>query len=65
MEKKTGSGINIPDHIFPRALSQFFGLKILKFLIADPGWKYSGPGSGKNIPDPARLENLARPLFPG
>jgi hypothetical protein len=29
--------MNIPGIIFPRALKQFFWLKILKFFNADPG----------------------------
>jgi hypothetical protein len=38
--------------------NQLFGVKILKFFDADPGWrqfrdgKKSDPGSGINIPDP-------------
>jgi hypothetical protein len=32
----SGSGMKILDH-FPRAYTQFFGLKILKFFDADPG----------------------------
>jgi hypothetical protein len=55
--------MNIPDHtVLPRTEQQFFGLKILKFLEADPdpgseiflnldpGLKKFG--SGINIPDP-------------
>jgi hypothetical protein len=41
----------IPDHIF-ESLVKSFGLKILKFFDADPGWKNSDPGPGINIPDP-------------
>ncbi len=40
------SGVNNPDHIFPRTLKQFFGLKYLNSLMqirdgknSDPGWK--------------------------
>ena len=60
MEKKSGSGLNIPDH-FSESLDRyllFLGLKILKFFdairirdlesfepcIRDLGWKYSDPG---------------------
>ncbi len=41
--------------LYPRSsayLETIFGLKILKFFDADPGWKNSTPGSGINIPDP-------------
>jgi hypothetical protein len=38
--------------IFPRALKQFFGVKILNFYDADPGWRKFGFGIGINIPDP-------------
>ncbi len=65
--KKYGSvsGMNIPDHFF-RSLEAVLGLKILKFLDADPdpgseifltldsgsGIEKSDPGSRINIPDP-------------
>jgi hypothetical protein len=66
MGKKSGSGMNNPDHIF-ESLDTIFWVKILKFFDADPGWKKFGsgmekirtrngknsdPGSGINIPDP-------------
>jgi hypothetical protein len=57
----SGSGVNNPDHI-SESLETIFGVKILKFFDADPGWKTFGsgirngkisdPGSGINIPDP-------------
>jgi hypothetical protein len=61
--KKSGSGMNIPDY-FSESLETVLGLMILEFfytnldlgsiifLIRDPGWKNSVPGSGINIPDP-------------
>jgi hypothetical protein len=45
----SGSGMNIPDHIF-ESLETIFLVKILKFFDADPGWEKLG--SGINIPDP-------------
>jgi hypothetical protein len=65
MGKKSGSGMNIPDHIsesletiflVKNTLMYFFdadpdpGSEIFETL--DPGWKNSNPGSGINIPDP-------------
>jgi hypothetical protein len=57
----SGSGMNNPDHI-SESLETIFGVKILKFFDADPGWKKFGSGmrdgknsdlgSGINIPDP-------------
>jgi hypothetical protein len=46
MGKKSGSGseMNNPDHI-SESLETIFGIKILKFFDADPGF-------GINIPDP-------------
>ena len=40
MGKKSGSGSGMdnPDHI-SESLETIFGLKILKFFDADPGWK--------------------------
>jgi hypothetical protein len=40
MGKKSGSGsgMNNPDHIC-ESLETIFGVKILKFFDADPGWK--------------------------
>ncbi len=51
-----GSGIRIRDPdpgrttwiIFFRAQKPFFGVTILKFFDADPGWKKIGSGMGKN-----------------
>jgi hypothetical protein len=34
-KSRSGSGMNIPDHI-PGSLETIFGLKILKFFDADP-----------------------------
>jgi hypothetical protein len=41
-------------YLISESLETFFRVKILKFFDADPdpGWKYSNPGSGINIPDP-------------
>jgi hypothetical protein len=39
----SGSGMNNSDHI-SKSLETFFGVKILKFLDADPGWKKLGSG---------------------
>jgi hypothetical protein len=33
--------MNNPDHI-SESLETIFGVKILKFFDADPGWKYPG-----------------------
>jgi hypothetical protein len=41
--------MNIPYYISEN-LETIFGLKILKFFAADPGWKKFA--SGINIPDP-------------
>jgi hypothetical protein len=53
MGKKSGSGLNNPDHI-SESLKTIFWVKILKFLDPDPGsgifltldprWKKSDPG---------------------
>jgi hypothetical protein len=59
MDKKSGSGMNNPDHI-SESLKNNFCVKILKFFlmwIRDPGCKKFGSGmekvgSGINIPDP-------------
>ena len=58
-KSRSGSGMNIPDHI-PESLITNFRVKILKFFDADPvsgifetqdpGWEKFG--SGVNIPDP-------------
>ncbi len=37
-----------PQIIFPRGKKTFFGVKILKFFDADPGWKLFGSGMGKS-----------------
>jgi hypothetical protein len=55
-KSRSGSGMNIPDHI-SESLETIFWIKILKFFDADPD-SGSGtfltldPGSGINIPDP-------------
>jgi hypothetical protein len=49
MGKKSGSGMNNPDHI-SKSLKTFFWVKILKFFDADPGCNKFR--SGINIPDP-------------
>jgi hypothetical protein len=36
-----------------------FGVKILKFYDADPGWKKFGSGIGKNFPDSQHRVNIA------
>jgi hypothetical protein len=40
-DQDPGSGINIPDHISQRLVTIFWGVKILKFFVAD-----KDPGSG-------------------
>jgi hypothetical protein len=60
-KSRSGSGMNIPDHI-SESLETIFWIKIFKFFYADPGsgffltldpgWKNSVPGYGINIPDP-------------
>jgi hypothetical protein len=57
-KSRSGSGMNIPDHI-SESLETIFWVKILKFYDADvdPGsenlFDGSGiPGSGLNIPNP-------------
>ncbi len=62
MGKKSGSGsgMNNPDHI-SESLETIFGVKILKFFDADPGWKKnSDPGWKKliNIPDPQQWSRM-------
>jgi hypothetical protein len=48
MGKKSGSGsgMKIPDH-FSECLETIFGVIILKFFEADPGWKKLGSGMEK------------------
>jgi hypothetical protein len=66
MGKKSRSRIRIrdeyPESYFLELKKQFFGLKILKFLDADPGWKNLDPGSGINIPDPQHCFNAISSL---
>jgi hypothetical protein len=54
MGKKSGPGMNSPDHIF-ESLETIFWFKILLFFDADPAWKKFG--SGINIPDPQHWIN--------
>jgi hypothetical protein len=42
-DEKTGS-------YFLKLRNHFFGVTVIKFFVADPGWKRIGPGI--NIPDP-------------
>jgi hypothetical protein len=70
-KSRSGSGINIPDHISESFETIFWVKKILKFfdadpnpgsgifLTLDPGWKNSHPGSGINIPDPQQWPFLS------
>jgi hypothetical protein len=37
MGKTSGSGMNSPDHISESLETIFFGVKIFKFFVADPG----------------------------
>jgi hypothetical protein len=53
--QEPGWVLNIPDHI-SESFETSFGLKILKFFDADPGWKNSDTGSGINIPDPQHCQ---------
>jgi hypothetical protein len=60
-KSRSGSGINIPDHI-SESLETIFKVKILEFFDPDPGsgifltmdlgWKNSDLESGISIPDP-------------
>jgi hypothetical protein len=71
-KSRTGSGMNIPDHI-SESLETLFLVKIIKFfygdpdlgsrifLTLDPGWKKFG--SGINIPYPLYLQNNRLPSF--
>jgi hypothetical protein len=45
MEKKSGSGMNIPDH-FSESLETVLGLKIFNFFDADPIWNLFDPRAG-------------------
>ncbi len=45
-------GINNQDHRISESLDTIFGVKILKFIDADPGWKKFQFGNRDNIPDP-------------
>jgi hypothetical protein len=60
MGKKSGSrsGIRIRI-IFLSALKPFFGVKILKFFEADPGWPKLGSGirDGKNSDPGSGIRN--------
>jgi hypothetical protein len=49
MGKKSGSGMNNPDHISESLETIFFGFKYLNSLIQirDPGWKKFGSGMEK------------------
>jgi hypothetical protein len=53
MGKKSGSGMNNLNHISEN-LEIIFGVKILQFFDADPGWKNLDPGwkKWKNIKKP-------------
>ncbi len=63
-KSRSGSGMNIPDHI-SESVESIFGLKIFKFFDADPdpGLKSSVPGSGINIPDPQHCINPLKCSF--
>ncbi len=52
--KQSGSesGMNNPDHISESLEIIFWGVKILKFFYADPGWKNSDLGSGNRDKHP-------------
>jgi hypothetical protein len=57
MGRKSASGSGIRDEqpgsyflVLRNHFFGFYGVKILKFFDADPGWKKVG--SGINIPDP-------------
>jgi hypothetical protein len=58
MGKNSGSGYGTrnrdeqPRSYFQELRNHFFGVKILKFFDADPGWKNFGSGSGINTSDP-------------
>jgi hypothetical protein len=60
MGKKFGSGMNNPDHISER-LEKIFGVKVLKFFDAEPGWKKFKSGMGKiRIRDPGSATLVSR-----
>jgi hypothetical protein len=46
-EPGSGSGDEQPGTNFLELRNHFFGVKILKFFDADPGWKKFGSGDGK------------------
>jgi hypothetical protein len=61
-----GSRMNIPDN-FSESLETVFWVKIFQFfdadpifLIRDPGWKNSDPGSRINIPAASGHANLSQ-----
>ncbi len=61
-KSRSGSGMNIPDHISERLETIFWFQFDLEpdpecgiLLILDPGWNNSDPGFGINIPDPQDL----------
>jgi hypothetical protein len=77
MGKKSASGYGIrdeqPGSYFLEFGNHFFGVKILKFFDADPGWRQFGSGMGKsrildkhpgsatmgiNIPDPLHWSSV-------
>jgi hypothetical protein len=70
MGKKSGSGMNNPDHISEiLEIETIIGIKILKLFDgsgirdgknSDPGWNNSDTGYGINIPDPQHCENLMK-----
>jgi hypothetical protein len=43
----SGSGMNNSNHISESLETKIFGVKILKFFDADPGWKEFGSGMEK------------------
>jgi hypothetical protein len=57
MGKKSGSGMNNPDHI-SQSLETIFWVKILKFFYADPGWKKVGSGI-RDREKTSRIRNTA------
>jgi|688.fasta_scaffold596078_1 hypothetical protein len=55
-KSRSGSGLNIPDHIF-ESLETILWVKILKYFDADAN---PDPGSGNRNFDPGYIEDLGK-----
>jgi hypothetical protein len=58
MGKKSGSGMNNPYHI-SESLETIFGVKILKFFEAHPGWKKFESGIRDKHPGSSTLVGIS------